>query len=590
MGASSILKSLSRFLIGSSWKLRESLIKNWISIQDRLGSYAYPGWLRENQESRLILQSAAGITSAIHFGVVILVDQPGLQHLKDTLDSLQDQQDVDWVACLVACDPENGSIDLQIQGKLVNDTRISFGSADRALTEAQVIGQSLSMLHCDWITVLASGDRLSAGTLTKLAALAEQEPEADILYTDEHQLDSSGKRCLPFFKPDWSPELLLSVNYLLRAFYRKPLLSQSLSLAETFEEAIYRSAELARKIIHFPAPLVHKRFGDSPAYFSQTPSPGQVAAHLRRSGFQRAEANLTPGGHIQVAWPMPPVLVSIIIPTCDQAFYLKRCIESILSKTSQPDFELILVDSSSRKQETRELFARLQEDKRIRIVNYPGLFNFSGALNLGAHHSQGEILVFLNNDTQILDDGWLLELTRWALHPDIGIVGGKLLYLDHTIQHAGIIIGMEGHASHVFGGMPDHSDSLFGSVDWYRDYSAVTGACMAMRREVYDRLAGFDEAYQLVFSDVEICLRAIQAGYRVVYTPFVRLLHFEGKTRSRYIPAVDIQRGAAQFMPFVKQGDPFYNPNLSLSVRGPTLRRKFEQQPVDRLEKIRRYF
>jgi hypothetical protein len=169
---------------------------------------------------------------------------------------------------------------------------------------------------------------------------------------------------------------------------------------------------------------------------------------------------------------------------------------------------------------------------------------------------------------------------------EVGVVGGQLLHPRGAIQHAGIILGLEGHASHVFAGESEVCSGPFGSPRWYRNYSAVTGACLATRKEVFARAAGFDEAYKLVFSDVEYCQRVIQQGYRVVYTPFARLIHHEGRTRRRYIPVADIQRGAEHFYQVVKQGDPYYNPNLSYAVRKPTLKRKSEEAPVERLNKI----
>jgi GT2 family glycosyltransferase len=172
----------------------------------------------------------------------------------------------------------------------------------------------------------------------------------------------------------------------------------------------------------------------------------------------------------------------------------------------------------------------------------------------------------------------------------VGAVGAKLLYPDGRIQHAGIIIGMEGHASHVFAGVKEGYTGPFGSVNWYRDYSAVTGACLAVRREVFESVGGFDEGYELAFSDVDICQRILQKGYRVAYTPFARLLHHEGVTRNRYIPAQDIRRGAEHFKQVVKQGDPYYNPNLSYAIRIPTFRRPREEQPIVRLEKIAQFY
>ena len=175
---------------------------------------------------------------------------------------------------------------------------------------------------------------------------------------------------------------------------------------------------------------------------------------------------------------------------------------------------------------------------------------------------------------------------RWAEQPNIGIVGAKLLFPDGAIQHAGIVVGMEGHGSHVYAKAREGYQGPFGSVDWYRNCSAVTAACMMMRREVFNNIGGFDEHYELVFSDIEICQRAIKDGYRILYTPFARLIHHEGLTRHQHIPSHDIRVGYEHLKKIIEQGDPFYNPNLSYSIRMPTLKRPDEESPIERLNNI----
>jgi GT2 family glycosyltransferase len=177
---------------------------------------------------------------------------------------------------------------------------------------------------------------------------------------------------------------------------------------------------------------------------------------------------------------------------------------------------------------------------------------------------------------------------QWAEWSEIGAVGAKLLYPDGSIQHAGIVVGMEGHGSHVFMGAPEGHTGPFGSVEWYRDVSAVTGACLMMRREVFEKVGAFDENYILVFNDIEICMRVLAHGYRVVYNPFARLIHYEGKSRGRYIPAPDIRLAYEHLKEYVRRGDPFYNPNLSYSVRLPTIRRRREPSRAERLAMINR--
>jgi len=250
---------------------------------------------------------------------------------------------------------------------------------------------------------------------------------------------------------------------------------------------------------------------------------------------------------------------------------LRRCVTSILERTSYRNFEILVVDTGSTEAATMEYYARLTSHPQIRVLDHPGPFNYSRVNNAGARRTDGELLLFLNNDTEALDPDWLEELVRWAERPAIGAVGAKLLYPDRSIQHAGIVLGMYGLMGHIYRYVDETHTDIFGSVDWYRNYLAVTGACMMMRREVFDRVGGFDEAYEVAFSDVEICLRIVRHGYRIVYTPFARLHHHEGATRGRYNPPRDTRRALRQMRALVEAGDPYFNPNLSCESAAPAL-------------------
>jgi GT2 family glycosyltransferase len=247
------------------------------------------------------------------------------------------------------------------------------------------------------------------------------------------------------------------------------------------------------------------------------------------------------------------------------------------------------VDNHSQEAETLAYYAQLQQAANIVLVKNQSAFNYSAYNNLGARHAHGDLLLFLNDDVEVIDPCWLDELVQWAERSDIGAVGAKLLYPDGSIQHAGIVVGMEGHGSHAFMGAREGYTGPFGSVEWYRDVSAVTGACLMMRRSVFDQVGGFDERLWLVFNDIELGARVLAHGYRVVYNPFARLIHYEGKSRGRYIPADDIRLGYERLKETVAQGDPYYNPNLSYTNHLPTLRRTWEEDRLHRLETIVRF-
>jgi GT2 family glycosyltransferase len=223
------------------------------------------------------------------------------------------------------------------------------------------------------------------------------------------------------------------------------------------------------------------------------------------------------------------------------------------------------VDNQSRNSNTLEYYKELLKNKRIRIISFQDKFNYSTANNIGASNSQGDLLLFMNNDMQITDPYWLNELAQWALIPEIGVVGGKLLYPNGTIQHAGVIIGMQGIGGHLYQHAPDHYIGLLGSSDWYRNVSAVTGACQMLRKSVFIELGGFHEEYQLTFSDIDLCYSAIKQGYRILYNPYSRVIHHQGVSRGFFTPDDDVILARKRIGEFIKNGDPYFSRNLTLS-------------------------
>jgi GT2 family glycosyltransferase len=259
-------------------------------------------------------------------------------------------------------------------------------------------------------------------------------------------------------------------------------------------------------------------------------------------------------------------------------------VDTILHITEYPDYEIIIVDNDSREPETLAYYQRLRQTGKVRIAPFAETFNYSRANNLGAGLATGEYLLFLNNDTKPLTRDWLNEMVRWAERPGIGVVGAKLLFPDGTIQHFGVTLGLLGPASHLFMGLEEKNGSMHGSTMWYRNVMAVTGACLLVPTPVFRGLEGFDEKYRLVYSDVDICVRAVEDGWRVVCTPFARLLHVESSTRQQETPETDYRRALKKLKPYLEQGDPCYSPNLSLLSSRPEFRAPGE---LDTMERIR---
>jgi GT2 family glycosyltransferase len=278
--------------------------------------------------------------------------------------------------------------------------------------------------------------------------------------------------------------------------------------------------------------------------------------------------------HPLATWDIPHERkVSIIIPSRDQANMLAQCLDGLFELTTYRNFEVVVVDTGSTDPETEKLYAQWADQPAFNLIHMPEPFNFSKACNLGAQSSSGELLLFLNNDIKFLHGDWLHLMAQWFERSGVGIVGAKLLYPNGKIQHAGVILGAGGMASHLFMRYVENVSTMFGSDGWYRNLLAVTGACMLISRKAFNAVDGFDEKFILNYSDVDLCLRVHEAGYRIVYTPHVKLLHYEGTSHKGRIPRSDFERGDKKWRRWFQSGDPYFNPNLSYQSDWPIFRR-----------------
>ncbi len=413
-----------------------------------------------------------------------------------------------------------------------------------------------------------------------------QGTKAEIIYFDHAIQDPTSP---PFLKPIWSPELWLNVDILFAAAFRADFVKR-LS-AQSGEKLIPRAVLSANQIEHFPLIVLQTdSFPWQDARFllhhRQT-----VQDYLDLLGVPAPEIDIRPNGSLRFTWQKSDQPVSVIIPNRNNFALLKRCIESIYENTSLIPFEVLVIDDHSSDPRLIEYYQTLQKERpNFRVIEGRAPFNFSYACNQGARHAAGDYLLFLNNDTEILSPDWLQNLVGIASLPGVGAVGAKLLYPNGRVQHAGVVIGLEGHASHVFQGVKGDPFTPYGYVDWMRNVSAVTAACMLVRKAAFWEVGGFDEQFQIAFGDIDFCLRLRDVGYRIVYTPDVILIHHEGKSRGRYIPPPDLQVKADTFLQKVAEGDPYYHPALSRAWRFPSLRWRGEFDPAERLQKIIQYF
>lgn len=564
------------------------MIKGIIEIQEKFHLFSYDYWLEySHQEKRSKHLTQFRSITDHHPRILLMVNDETKQNhlLERTIRSCVKPEYGNWFSriIIVSSTKDNATT------SNLSDSRIEI------LSIAGVSQKSFQLKICqefDWVLFLESGDEILPEWINQIIGVIRDQTETEICYFDVEYLLASGNR-QPFFKPDWSSEMMLSVNLLSRSFFSTPLINQLINSNEdiTFfnETWLYKATAQATRILHIPTLFVRCN-EPHPDYRRSNSSTGQLDnARILMDGLQIANPQVRyDQGNVRCSWNLNKYpSVSVIIPTRDNSPLLQRLIFSLCEKTTYEPFEVILLDNDSQDPATFFYYEVLRQDDRIKIIGLQEDFNYSRYNNIGAQHANGEVLIFLNNDMEVIAPDWMDELVRWAMLPEIGAVGGMLLYPDGSIQHAGIVIGLQGHASHVFLGESPDARTIFGRPTWYRNVSAVTGACLAVRKEVFEQVGGFDENLVLAFNDVEFCVRLIKAGYRNLYNPFVRLIHYEGRSRGKYIPPGDIIYGYEKLKDIVAEGDPYFNPNLSHLMNTPTLRRSFEGSPSERLEWIR---
>ncbi len=504
---------------------------------------------------------------------------------------------------IVISDDASGRDELRsLQHRYTAEPRIRWVEATAHEGIAANTNRGIAAASGDYIAFLDHDDELAPDALYQVA-LSLQERQYGLLYSDEDRIeeDTFG-RCVhhtPFFKPDFDPDLLLAINYICHlVVLRRDVVVAVGGLRAGFEGAqdhdllLRVAASLsAGDILHVPRVLYHWRV--TPGSVSRTPTLAEqiqnniVAAvedHLSRLGLAaKVETHNDPLGSARqfatrVRWRLPSVAprISIVVATRDRVDLLRPCLNSILdSVVNYPgEYEILLVDNDSAEPATLGYFASLSANPRIRVIRFRGPFNWSAINNAAAREARGEVLIFLNNDTVVLTKDWCMELVANALREDVGAVGARLLYADGTIQHAGVLLGIEGVAGHESVGDTPQSGGYFGRSQLLRSAAAVTGACLATRRAIFSELDGFDElTLKVAFNDVDYCMKVRKAGYRVVYNPYAVLYHFESKSRGREISEAQQTRHRAEAAAFRSRWkdaeivDPYYNPHFERFAR-----------------------
>ena len=505
--------------------------------------------------------------------------------LRQMIESVQNQSYSEWELCIGNASPENKEMK-KILEEYKNDARIKEVEIPENKGISQNTNRAMEIASGEWIGLLDHDDLLAPNALYEIAKAVNEHPDAEVIYTDEDKVTTDLKEHFqPHLKPDFNLDLLRSNNYICHFFVAsRDLIKRVGGFRPEFNGAqdydlILRCTEQAKQIVHIPKILYHWRVhkastADNPASKMYAFDAGKraIEEHLVRCRTKGTVQHTKDLGFYRVKYEIcGEPLVSIIIPNKDQSEALKKCLDSIREKTSYRNYEIIIVENNSEEPETFAFYKKIAGEK-IKVVTWEGEFNYSAINNFGVRHARGDYFLLLNNDVEIINGDWLTEMLSHCQRKEVGIVGAKLYYPDNTIQHAGIIIGIGGVAGSVFVGLPRAFSGYLHKASIQLDLSAVTAACMLVKRSVFEQVGGLEEKLKVAFNDVDFCLRVREKGYLVVYDPYAELYHYESKTRGaedtkekirRFQTEIEYMR--SHWIGLLKKGDPYYNCNLSLT-------------------------
>lgn len=573
--------------VGAIWEKLEASLQ--MARSQRMGAPCYQDWILQNdplhslERCRVQARKWSENESTL-ISILMPTYNSEPRWLKKAVESVLAQSYPYWELCIaddastsedtLACLRELESSDARIRVEF----RQSNGHISRATNTA------LEIARGDHFALLDHDDELHPFALHYVAEALREHPDASLVYSDEDKIDQNQKRFDPYFKPDWNSELLLGQNFISHlGVYRTDLVKRLGGLRPGFEGSQDHDLALrvsassnAGQVIHIPKVLYHWRaiagstaLSEGEKGYAAEAALKAVQDHLDRLG-EKAQAELLDGGGIRVRWelPKPPPRVSIIIPTRDMVDLLRQCVSSILDKTTYEDYEILVIDNGSIEPETHKYFEQLRM-RGVRIIEWASPFNYSGINNFAVDHASGDMLAFVNNDIEVIDPDWLREMVSHAVKPGVGAVGAKLLYPDGSIQHAGVVLGVHGVAAHAYCGQPGHYTGQMNRANLLQCFSAVTAACLVIKKMTFKEVNGFDMELAVAFNDIDLCLRVRQAGLRNVWTPFARLYHHESASRgredtaekqARFQKEVDLMRSRWGAL---LDNDPSYNPNLT---------------------------
>lgn len=558
----------------------------------------YDEWIIKHlpTDSELSKQRNYVFTNAPKISVVVPLYKTPEKYLWCLVESLRKQTYSNWELCLSDGSGELSPLKDVLKEIQEKEPRVKVITHKESLRISENTNAAISIATGDYIAFADHDDELTPNALYECALAIEKNPSIDAIYSDEDKMSMEGNAFFePHFKPDFNIDLLCTVNYICHLFVaKKALLDKVGGLRSEFDGAqdhdfIFRCVEQAKHIHHIPKILYHWRCHiDSTAenpeskLYAFDAGVRAVKAHYDRIG---VAAEVTKGEYLglyrtKFIRSYDP-LVSIIIPNKDHIDDLKRCIDSIEEKSTYKNYEYIIVENNSTEESTFQYYKELEAaNPKVRVIYWDSGFNYSAINNFAAQHAKGEYYLLLNNDTEIINPDCLEELLGYCMRKDVGAVGARLYYEDDTIQHAGVVIGFGGIAGHCFVQQPRGFSGYCHRIICAQDYSAVTAACMMVSKDAFEAVDGLTTELAVAFNDIDFCMKLRAAGYLIVYNPYAELYHYESKSRGQEDTPEKVARFQREIDTFAKRwpdilknGDPFYNPNLTLDSQDFSLKR-----------------
>lgn len=515
--------------------------------------------------------------------IVVPMYNTKFSYFVELIDSINNQTYQNFEVCLA----DSSKIpDVQIQKYIqeLNSNKIVYKNISQNLGISENTNVAISFSTGDYVAFCDHDDVISINALYEVVK-AINSSDADFIYTDEDILEN-GIRKNPHFKPDFSPDLLTSYNYICHlCVVKRKLLDEVGLLNKEFDGAqdydfVLRATEKAKNIVHIPKVLYHWRAHETSTSYSSSAKEyvymagkRAIEEHFKRINIKAKVEILDEPGRYRVKYDViGNPKISIIIPNKDSKSDLKKCIDSIL-KSSYQNYEIVIVENNSKTKEIFDYYDKIQKDNdNIKVVSIKiDKFNYSLINNFGVKNSKGEYIVLLNNDTKVLSNNWMEEMLGICQRDDVGMVGAKLLYPDFKVQHAGVVVGIGGVAGHVNVNIAENEEGYFSRANVINNFSAVTAACLMIKRSIFEKIDGLDEKLQVAFNDIDLCMKVRKLKYLIVFTPYAKLMHYESKTRGSEDTPEKIKRFESEMDVFkskwkdeLDRGDPYYNINLRL--------------------------